>query len=69
MPPPGSMTPASFEVRLHDYIWDVLYVAPARLVLALAERLNVLQFLTIRRYLILMFVALITLLLVIAVYV
>jgi hypothetical protein len=67
MPPPGSTTPARFEVSLRDYIWDALYTAPARAVLALAGRLNVLQFLTIRRYLILMFVALITLLLVTAV--
>jgi formate hydrogenlyase subunit 3/multisubunit Na+/H+ antiporter MnhD subunit len=67
MPPPGSTIPARFEVSLRDYIWDALYTAPARAVLALAGRLNVLQFLTIRRYLILMFVALITLLLVTAV--
>jgi hypothetical protein len=40
----------------------VFYAAPGRAVLGLAERLNVLQFLTIRRYLVLMFAALIILL-------
>ena len=69
MPPPGSMKPARLEVKLHDYIWEWLYARPAGLVLTMAGHLNVLQFLTIRRYLILMFVALITLLLITAVYV
>lgn len=67
MPPPGSTAPARFTVTLRDHIWEVLYVAPARLVSALALRLNALQFLTIRRYLILMFATLVTLLLVTAV--
>jgi formate hydrogenlyase subunit 3/multisubunit Na+/H+ antiporter MnhD subunit len=68
MPPPGSTMPASLAVILRDYLWEALYVAPARGVLALALRLNALQFLTIRRYLILMFAALIALLLVTAGY-
>jgi hydrogenase-4 component B len=67
MPPPGSTTPASFAVALRDHVWESLYATPARGVVALARRLNALQFLTIRRYLILMFVALIALLLVTAV--
>ncbi len=67
MPPPGSMSPARFEVALRDHIWDVLYQSPARFVGELSDRLNVLQFLTIRRYLILMFAALIILLVTITV--
>ena len=43
-------------------MWRALYAAPGRAVLRLSERLNVLQFLTIRRYLVLMFTALVILL-------
>jgi len=67
MPPPGSSTPARFSVKLHDHIWELLYLAPARYMLAISERLNVFQFLTVRRYLILMFAALISLLVVVMV--
>jgi hydrogenase-4 component B len=68
MPAPGDQRPARLTVRLHDYAWEMLYAAPARAVLSLSERLNVLQFLTIRRYLMLMFSALIVLLLIAAVW-
>ena len=62
MPPPGDTGPARFSVVLVDHVWRSLYAAPGRAILGLAERLNVLQFLTIRRYLVLMFVALVILL-------
>ncbi len=62
MPPPGDTSPATFSVSLVDYVWRFLYAAPGRGVLLLAERLNVLQFLSIRRYLVLMFSALVILL-------
>ena len=62
MPPPGDTRPATFSVVLVDYVWRALYAAPGRAVLGLSERLNVLQFLTIRRYLVLMFAALVILL-------
>ena len=52
---------------LVDHVWQVLYAAPGRAVLGLSERLNTLQFLTIRRYLVLMFAALVILLLIAAV--
>lgn len=64
MPPPGDGRPARLTVRVHDYLWDVLYAAPARAVSRLSERLNALQFLTIRSYLMLMFASLIVLLIV-----
>jgi formate hydrogenlyase subunit 3/multisubunit Na+/H+ antiporter MnhD subunit len=67
MPRPGETRPARLEVKLTDHIWNAVYVRPAAAVLALADRLNALQFLTIRRYLVLMFSALIILLLVTAV--
>ena len=43
-------------------MWRALYAAPGRAVLRLSERLNALQFLSIRRYLVLMFAALVILL-------
>src|SRR4029078_3357333 len=62
MPPPGDLRPARFSVALIDYVWTTLYIAPWRALLRLSERLNALQFLTIRRYLVLMFAALVILL-------
>ncbi len=68
MPPPGDLRPARLTVRVHDYVWEFLYQAPARAVIALSERMNVLQFLTIRSYLVLMFSALLVLLVIAAVW-
>jgi hypothetical protein len=66
MPPPGSLQPARFEATLRDLIWDLLYLPLAAGVDAAAGRLNRLQFLTIRRYLTLVFMSLVMLLLVLA---
>jgi NADH:ubiquinone oxidoreductase subunit 5 (subunit L)/multisubunit Na+/H+ antiporter MnhA subunit len=68
MPPPGDMRPARFEVDLEDPIWDVLYAPTARSVDYGAGVLNRLQFLSIRQYLSLVFVALVGLLLVLAIW-
>ncbi|HSM95592.1 MAG TPA: hydrogenase 4 subunit B [Rhizomicrobium sp.] len=68
MPPPGDTSPARLQIHLRDVIWDVLYAPVAGAVGFIADRLNVLQFLTIRRYLSLVFVALVTLLLVLAIW-
>jgi len=62
MPPPGDQTPARFSLAMSDHVWNTLYAAPGRAILRLSERLNFLQFLTIRRYLVLMFSALVILL-------
>jgi hydrogenase-4 component B len=67
MPAPGETRPAKFEVMLRDPAWDAIYGPISALVGWLADRLNVLQFQTIRRYLSLMFAALVLLLLVVAV--
>ncbi len=67
MPAPGELRPARFAMVLRDPIWEWLYLPVAALVMAVADRVNVMQFLTIRRYLSLMFAALILLLLVVAV--
>jgi formate hydrogenlyase subunit 3/multisubunit Na+/H+ antiporter MnhD subunit len=66
MPPPGDAAPARIEVRLTDPIWDRLYAPVGAAMLAAADRLNPLQFLTVRRYLTLVFSALVLLLLVLA---
>ena len=66
MPPPGSLKPARFEVSLRDPVWDAFYAPVVAGVSFAADRMNVLQFQTIRRYLSLVFVTLVTLLLVLA---
>jgi hydrogenase-4 component B len=66
MPPPGSTATARLTVVMHDLIWEGLY-APIATVIGFATlRINVLQFLTIRRYLTLVFVALVLLLVVLS---
>ena len=66
MPEPGDLRPARFEVAMRDPAWDGIYAPIARSVLALADKINVTQFLTVRRYLSLMFAALVLLLLLVA---
>jgi formate hydrogenlyase subunit 3/multisubunit Na+/H+ antiporter MnhD subunit len=68
MPPPGSMRAAKFALHLEDLVWDWLYAPLAEGVRIAADKLNVLQFLTIRRYLSLVFAALVVLLLVVAIW-
>ena len=67
MPRPGETRAARFDVTMRDPIWDGIYSPIAALVTWLANHLDVTQYLTIRRYLGLMFGALVVLLLVIAV--
>jgi len=66
MPAPGDLRPARLTVTLRDLIWETLYEPVAGGVAAAAEWLNRFQFLTIRRYLSLVFAALIVLLTVVA---
>jgi NADH:ubiquinone oxidoreductase subunit 5 (subunit L)/multisubunit Na+/H+ antiporter MnhA subunit len=68
MPPPGDTRPARLIVQMTDPIWDWLYAPLARAVGIAADRLNHLQFLTIRQFLTLVFCALVILLLVLAVW-
>ena len=68
MPPPGDSRPARLHVDLRDLVWEVLYLPVAAIVNSTATRLNHFQFLTIRRYLGLVFLALVTLLLVLAIW-
>jgi formate hydrogenlyase subunit 3/multisubunit Na+/H+ antiporter MnhD subunit len=66
MPPPGSLAPARLTVVLRDLIWDYAYAPIGNGVVFATRQLNILQFLTIRRYLTLVFAALVFLLLVLA---
>jgi hydrogenase-4 component B len=68
MPPPGSAAPARLVVRMSDVIWDTLYEPIARAVGYVADKLNRLQSLSIRQYLSFVFVALVGLLLVLAIW-
>jgi formate hydrogenlyase subunit 3/multisubunit Na+/H+ antiporter MnhD subunit len=66
MPAPGDGRPARLVVTLRDLIWEAIYAPIQRGVSNAGERLNHLQFLTIRQYLSLVFVALVALLLVVS---
>jgi hypothetical protein len=66
MPRPGETRPAHFHVKVFDPVWRFAYGPLARWVLHSTTTLNQLQFLTIRRYLTLVFGTLIVLLLVVA---
>jgi hydrogenase-4 component B len=68
MPPPGDVRPARLTVELHDYIWEEIYAPLAAGIGMVADRLNHLQFLTIRQFLSLVFAALVLLLLVLAIW-
>ena len=63
MPPPGDMAPARIEKHIDEPIWDSIYAPLGRGVGWVADHMNVLQFLTIRRYLGFVFAALVVLLL------
>jgi hypothetical protein len=67
MPKPGEAGAARLTVAVHDTIWEALYLPVIRVVDALADRLTKLQFLTIRKYLMLVFATLILLLVIIGV--
>jgi formate hydrogenlyase subunit 3/multisubunit Na+/H+ antiporter MnhD subunit len=68
MPAPGDIRPARLRIELHDLIWEGMYQPIAAGIGFAADRLNRLQFLTIRRYLSLVFATLVTLLLVLAIW-
>lgn len=68
LPPPGDTRPAQFTLTIRDLIWDALYVPIAGAVMFAAGRLNRFQYLTIRQYLSLVFLALVSLLAVLAIW-
>jgi formate hydrogenlyase subunit 3/multisubunit Na+/H+ antiporter MnhD subunit len=68
MPAPGESRAARLRVQLRDVLWDALYVPTAELVAFAADRLNRVQFMSVRAYLTLVFAALVVLLMVLAVW-
>jgi hypothetical protein len=66
MPRPGELRAGSFRLRIIDPAWRLAYGPIARGVASIATSLNQLQFLTIRRYLTLVFCTLIALLILVA---
>ena len=60
---PARPRPARLTIRLRDLVWEMLYAPIAAAIWFATEKLNHLQFLTIRKYLSLVFVALVALLL------
>jgi hypothetical protein len=68
MPPPGDTRPARLAVTLRDLVWEALYAPIGAGLAVVTEKLNHLQFLTIRKYLSLTFAALVGLLLVVAIW-
>jgi NADH:ubiquinone oxidoreductase subunit 5 (subunit L)/multisubunit Na+/H+ antiporter MnhA subunit len=68
MPAPGDARVARLEIRWRDYVWETMYAPISFAVQLAAEKLNRLQFLTIRKYLSLVFAALVILLLVISIW-
>jgi formate hydrogenlyase subunit 3/multisubunit Na+/H+ antiporter MnhD subunit len=62
MPEPGSLQPARLHVQLRDLTWDIIFAPIQKAIAFTTERLNALQFLTIRSYLALVFGALVLLL-------
>ena len=66
MPPPGQIDAARIEKHITDPVWATFYAPVAAAVWRLSEVLNVLQFLTVRRYLGFVFAALVILLLALA---
>jgi len=68
IPAPGDTRPARLRIEMHDLVWEAIYAPIAGAIGRSSERLNRLQFLTIRRYLSLVFATLVTLLLVLAIW-
>ncbi len=68
MPPPGDTRPARLVAEMRDPVWEGLYAPLVLGIQGAAGLLNGLQFLTIRRYLSLVFLMLVALLLALAIW-
>ena len=68
MPEPGDSGPAHLKIEIIDPVWDGIYRPVSRGIGILADKLNRLQFLTIRQFLSLVFATLVLLLLVLAIW-
>ncbi|MGO9594166.1 MAG: hydrogenase 4 subunit B [Steroidobacteraceae bacterium] len=65
MPKPGDTAVAKLRLEFHDTVWEALYLPVIHVFEATTDRLNKLQFLTIRNYLTLVFSALVLLLIIV----
>jgi tRNA A58 N-methylase Trm61 len=65
MPKPGDTAVAKLRLELHDTVWEALYLPVINVVEATTDRLNKLQFLTIRNYLTIVFASLVLLLIIV----
>jgi hydrogenase-4 component B len=68
MPLPGDIRPARLVVIMTDLSWEAIYAPLGRVISLVADHMNFLQFLTIRRYLGIVFLLLVALLLVVAIW-
>jgi hypothetical protein len=68
MPRPGETRAARMRVELRDVPWEALYLPVAASVGFAADKLNRVQFMTIRGYLTLVFCALVSLLMILAIW-
>lgn len=68
MPPPGDIRPARLVLTWSDIVWNAVYEPISAIVRSIAAKIDLLQFLTIRAYLSLVFAALVSLLLVVAIW-
>jgi len=68
MPLPGDIRPARLVVSMTDLSWEAIYAPLGRVISLVADHMNFLQFLTIRRYLGIVFLLLVALLLVVAIW-
>ena len=66
MPEPGDLRPATIDVCLRDHVWRTVFAPTGRAICFASARLNRLQFFTIRRYLTLVYIVLLGLLSVVA---
>ena len=62
MPPPGDLGTARLTITLRDLVWDIIYTPITAAIWFGTEKLNYLQFMTIRKYLSMVFALLILLL-------
>ncbi|KAB2851479.1 MAG: hydrogenase 4 subunit B [Hyphomicrobiaceae bacterium] len=62
MPAPGQLRPARMTVSMRDPVWDLAFAPTGTAIWIASEKLNYLQFLTIRQFLSLVFAALVGLL-------
>jgi hydrogenase-4 component B len=62
MPPPGDQGAARLTITLRDLVWDMIYTPVTTAIWFGIEKLNYLQFMTIRKYLSMVFALLILLL-------